>query len=250
MAALRRLLCLGLLGGVLALAHASDGVWAPGLTEPYRDVTLAAEVPGVVAARLYREGDFVKKGQVIVELDKRLEELAVQRHKLVADQLKTDLDGTRYVFEHGKSVSAEDLAKKEVEYRVAVVDYQTAEVELRKRQVRAPMDGYITEFLVQVGESRKAQDAVVRMAETRRCYFISNVDAKLGAELRVGQAVPLEIDGSHGPVAFEGKIVFVSPVVDPASGLLRVKALFENPDGKIRPGVAGRIKLEGKPDVN
>ena len=42
---------------------------------------------------------------------------------------------------------------------------------------------------------------------------------------------------------FDGKVVFISTVVDPASGLLRLKALFANPDGKLRPGVAGRLEL-------
>jgi RND family efflux transporter MFP subunit len=230
------------------LAGAAEEVWVPGLTEPFKDVTLSVAVPGTVATRYFREGDFVKQGQVVLDLDKKLEELGVQRRKLVADQLKQDLDGTRYVFEHGKSVSAEDLAKKEVEYKVAVVDYDTTVEQLRKRQVFAPMDGYITAYFVEVGEDRRAQDPVVRMAETRRCYFVSNIEAKAGAPLKAGQTAQLQIDSGAGVVPFEGKIVFVSPVVDPASGLMRVKVLFDNPDGKIRPGVAGRMKLEGTTD--
>ncbi|MHB8519224.1 MAG: efflux RND transporter periplasmic adaptor subunit [Limisphaerales bacterium] len=232
------------------IARGQNGVWVSGLTESFKDVILSASVPGTVAARYFREGDFVKKGQVIVELDKKLEELSVQRHKLVADQLKIDVDGTRYVFEHGKSVSAEDLAKKELDYQVALVDYDTAVEQLRKRQTFAPMDGYVIGFFVEVGEDRKAQDPVVRLAETRRCYFISNVEAKAGARLKADQTVQLQVDTGAAPAPFEGKIVFVSPVVDPASGLMRVKVLFENPEGKIRPGVAGKMKLEGATDGN
>ena len=41
----------------------------------------------------------------------------------------------------------------------------------------------------------------------------------------------------------KGEIIFVSPVVDPASGLLTVKAEFENADGSVRPGVAGSMVI-------
>lgn len=54
----------------------------------------------------------------------------------------------------------------------------------------------------------------------------------------------LEIETGLAPVAAAGKITYLSPVVDPASGLLKVKVLFDNPDNQIRPGVAGRILLD------
>lgn len=203
----------------------------------------------MVAHRHFPEGAFVKQGQVVVELDKRLEELTVTRRKLVMDTLLTDLEGTRKLFNTTKSVSKDELDKKEMEYRVAVVDYETAQEQLRKRLVITPMDGFITEFYVEVGEERREQEPVVRLVDTRRCYFVSNVEAKAGAHLKEGQIVTMEIDAGPATVTVQGKISFVSPVVDPASGLLKIKVIFENPDGKIRPGVAGRLVLKGGPDA-
>jgi multidrug efflux pump subunit AcrA (membrane-fusion protein) len=83
------------------------------------------------------------------------------------------------------------------------------------------------------------------MAETRQCYFVSNVEAKTGWNLKTGQTVQLQIETGPGLAPVQGTVVFVSPVVDPASGLMRVKVLFSNLDGKIRPGVAGKMRLEG-----
>ena len=42
----------------------------------------------------------------------------------------------------------------------------------------------------------------------------------------------------------EATVIYLSPVADAASGLLRIKAVFENPEGRIRPGVAGRIRID------
>jgi multidrug efflux pump subunit AcrA (membrane-fusion protein) len=94
------------------------------------------------------------------------------------------------------------------------------------------------------GEACQAQQPLVRLVDPRKCYFIFNVDAKTGYGLKQGQNVRIEIEAGSKTEVFPGAIFFVSPVVDSASGLLRVKVLFENPDGKIRPGVAGRILLQ------
>lgn len=61
--------------------------------------------------------------------------------------------------------------------------------------------------------------------------------------LKLGQTVALQLQAGDDPVSLQGKIVFISPVVDPASGLRKVKALFDNKDGKVVPGVTGVMSL-------
>ncbi|MCL5098745.1 MAG: efflux RND transporter periplasmic adaptor subunit, partial [Candidatus Omnitrophica bacterium] len=88
-----------------------------------------------------------------------------------------------------------------------------------------------------------------RVGDTRQCYFVSHVEAKLGYPLKVDKKVRMEIECGSSTATVEGKICFVSPVVDPASNLMKVKVLFDNPEGKIRPGVAGKLFLEAPADV-
>jgi len=83
-----------------------------------------------------------------------------------------------------------------------------------------------------------------RLVDTRRCYFVCNVDAKAGHGLRLGQSVNLEIESGPAPLLVSATLTFVSPVVDPASGLMKVKDVFDNAEGKVRPGVAGRMTFE------
>ena len=54
----------------------------------------------------------------------------------------------------------------------------------------------------------------------------------------------VEIEDGEGKIRIDGSVVFISPVVDSSSGLQKIKVLFENPDGKIRPGLSGRILTE------
>ena len=217
---------------------------ASGITEPFLDVTLSTPVPGIVTTRKFKEGDFIKEGEILLELDKRLEELEADRRRLVRDQKKTDYEGTAKLYKSTGGVSKEELDKKEVEYRVAAVEYDMAAEGLRRRQLLSPLTGIIAEITLEVGEACQAYQPLARVVDTRRCYFTTNIEENRAARLKVGQPAKLELDGGTGTIALQGKIDFVSPVVDPASGLQRVKVLFENADSKVQPGVAGRMTLE------
>jgi RND family efflux transporter MFP subunit len=219
--------------------------WAHGITEPINDVTLSAPLAGVIGARLAKEGDTVKQGAPIIELDKKLEELELERRKLVMNQRKTDLDATLALFEKKAiSISREEMDKRKGEHDIAAVEYELAKEQLRKRQIIAPFEGAVTDLFLEVGESCQSQQALVRLVDTRRCYFVANVEARAGHSLKSGQPVKLEVDSGATSVPVTGTVFFVSPVVDAASGLMKVKVIFENADGKIRPGVAGRLKLD------
>jgi len=217
---------------------------ASGITEPVLDVTLSTPVPGIVSIRKFKEGDLIKEGEILLELDKRLEQLETERRRLVRDQKKTDYEGTARLYKSTGGVSKEELEKKEVEYRVAAVEHDMAAEGLRRRQLISPLTGTIAEIRLEVGEACEEYQPLARVVDTRRCYFITNIEEKHAAKLTVGQTAMLELDSGTGVIALQGKIDFVSPVVDPASGLQRIKVLFENADGRVQPGVAGRMTLE------
>jgi len=213
----------------------------------------------------------VKEGDVILELDKAQEALETQRRKLMwldqsefraasnrVDTLRRDLASTRQLFETTKSVSADDMDKKELEFKLASaemerlrtsefresLEYRMAEEQLRRRDLTAPMSGTITKIETEVGEYCEPRQPLVRLVDPSRFYFVGNVSESVGQRLRTGQSVVLH--AGEGPAAVEvtGKICFVSPTIDPASGLLAVKAEFDNPEGKVRPGTAAELFIE------
>ncbi|SPE55094.1 exported hypothetical protein [Verrucomicrobia bacterium] len=218
---------------------AADNLCVSGITEPVRDVTVGASVAGLIRTEFFKEGDVVKKGEVILELDKRLEELEVQRRRAVMDQNKMELETTRTLVETTKSVSKEELAKKEADYNVAAAEYGIAVEQLAHRQVVAPFSGTITEIELHTGAACAPYQPLVRLVDTTRCYFTGQIEGRMASGLHLDQGIRIDIEGSS--VSVRGKICFISPVVDPASGLAKVKALFENADGQVRPGLAARM---------
>ena len=215
-----------------------------GITEPFFDVTLSASVPGMISLQKFKEGDWVKEGEVILELDKKLEELEASRRKLVEDTRKIDLEATQILFKNTKAISKEELEKKVVEYKVAAVEHDMASEQLRKRLIVAPISGTITEINLDEGEACQPYQPLVRVVDTRQCYFVSSLEAKAASRLKLDQIVKLEIETGGAPIVVSAKMIFLSPVVDPASGLMKVKAIFDNRDGKVRAGLAGRILFE------
>ncbi|MBU6409086.1 MAG: efflux RND transporter periplasmic adaptor subunit [Verrucomicrobia bacterium] len=222
------------------LAARAEAIEVSGITEPLMDVTIGLADPGIIHRQFFNEGDFVKKGDVILELDKQLETLEVARRKAVMDEDKMILDSTRQLAETTKSVSKEDLAKAQADYDVAAAQYGTAVQQLADRQLVAPFSGFIVKVLLRPGAPVAPYQPLVRLVDTSRCYFIGHLPGPEAGNLRLDEPVTVALDGGR---TVSGKICFISPVVDAASGLARIKAIFDNVDGKIRPGVAAKLTV-------
>ena len=224
------------------VARAADSLVIEGITEPFRDVTLTVAVPGIIRSEPFSEGALVKKGDVVLELDKKLEEFEAARRKAVMAQTKAEFESTRQLRETTKSVSNEEFGKKEADYNVAAAEYGAAAEELARREVVAPFDGTIAEISLRTGAACAPYQPIARLVDTSRFYFTGHLDGKSALRLSLEQPVSLEVGGVAKPVT--GKICFISPVVDPASGLATVKAIFENAEGAIRPGLAAKLTVQ------
>jgi len=237
-----------LLLSLLALAFVSTGTAfaqgksVEGITEPYFDVLLSSSVQGTIHTQRYKEGDEVKEGEVLLELDSQLEELEANRRKAVMERNRADFDSTKMLFEKTKAVSKDELDKKQMESAVATLEHDIAEEQLKRRKIIAPFAGRIVEIFLQPGSSVEPYKPLVRLVDTKRVYFVGHIEGTAAAGLKVGQTVKIEVLGAKAPV--QATISFIAPVVDSASGLAKVKALFENADGAIRPGLSAKMIFE------
>lgn len=227
--------------GLVSALHGAETIQMDGITEPFHDVTLGLAAPGIIHEQFFQEGDAVEKGEVILQLDTRLEELEVARRKAVMEQNQSVLDSTLDLFQNTKSVSKQDLSKAQADADVSKAEYNIAVQQLASRRLTAPFAGRITEILLHPGAACAPYQPLVRLVDTSRCYFVGHMDGVAAARLKLDEPVQIKVAGGQ---TVAGKICFVSPVVDAASGLARVKAIFENPDGSIRPGLAATLVVE------
>ncbi len=273
----KRGILLALMASVSILAwgafpsYGQERLSVSGITEPIKDVTLSVSVAGTISTIFFKEGAHIEKGQSILDLDNKLEELEVERRKLLWESkaevesaaaqvatLKSILESTRELFKSTASVSKEELEKMELEYELAIAEHQRLEIAeererieyemaletLYKRSLKSPIEGVIIKLFLEEGENCEPLQPLAHVVDTSKCLFVCNVEEWIGRTLRKGQSVHLRIRTGSKSTAKKGTIIFVSPVVDPASGLLEVKAKFNNRDGAVRPGVAGVILLK------
>ncbi len=247
-----------------------QSVSVSGYTEPYLDSTLGMSEIGQVSKILVKEGDKVKQWQALLELNQEAETLEMKRRQILFDSkaevqavsqqlktLKAHLEATRELYKTTGSVPREELENQELEHALTEIELirlqqaedreemelKIAQKELQRRTLRAPFSGEIAKILVQLGENCELDTELVQLVNTSKGYFVANVELALSQQMSLGQEVNLEFQAGQEPITKLAKIVFISPVVDPASGLRTIKAEFDNQDNEIIPGVAGAMIL-------
>lgn len=242
-----------------------------GLVEPVRDVLMGPPISGRVETIETAEGMTVKAGTMILQMESQIESLEVERRQLVLDDtseldasqyrrdlLKEDLESTQKLFESTASISRDELARKEVEAilsevevgrlkkaeRREVAELAIAKERLKQYRIVAPFDGIVAEMSVDEGESVQAGQPVLRLVDVSSAYLVLNLPAEVAGELQKGQKVLLNFDRT-AEVRKSAEVSFVSPVIDPASGLRKVKMLFVNNAPQVEPGRIGHWMKEG-----
>lgn len=248
-------------------AEPSQSAVAPGVTQALRDVKLSMTVQGRIENLQVREGQRVARGQELLRLDRALEELEVQRRRLLlADVsrlnelrskqaiLAEQVASLRPLLQTGgiarKQFEDEELALNNVlaEIKALEVAKQREKVELdlaleafERRHLRAPMSGVVTKILLREGESVAPNEPVVQLVDTSRVRFFGTVTSAVGVQLKPGRWVTVVLGLDDKAPSRKARLVFVSPVTDAASGLVEVMAEFDNADGSVKPGVSGRM---------
>lgn len=218
---------------------------------------VAGEIPGVVSELLVSEGEFVRRGAILVRLRnqamKRDLEGAVAQFEEARARLglaQTALERSRGLRDSGVISSQQfDDAETEVGAWQGRADQAQAliarlETQLAVTVVRAPFSGVVVREHCQPGEWVAAGGPVVEMVDTRTLEVLVNVPerhyagARKGAKTRVGfEALP-EID-------VEGEITAVIPRADPQTRSFPVKVQIENADGLIGIGMSATVAFPG-----
>lgn len=240
---------------------------APGVTQSLRDVKLSLTASGRIEALLVREGQRVSRGQVLLHLDRALEDLEVQRRRLLledrsrlAELTSREKTLTEQLAAVAPLLSSGAISRKQYEDEAMAlnnviserkalevgklreqVELQLAMESYERRHLRSPIAGVVTKILWREGESVSANEPVVQVVDVSRVRFMSTVAAALGGQLKLGQAVNIQLGLTDKGPTRQARIVFVSPVTDAASGLVEVMAEFDNQDGSVKPGVSGRM---------
>jgi RND family efflux transporter MFP subunit len=135
------------------------------------------------------------------------------------------------------------LEAAQANLQTALSDLQAADALLEEMTVRSPVDGIIGARLCGVGERKREGDALFTIIDDARVYAVFTVAENRGVGLSAGMPVQVEVP-SLGNRVYRSTISIVSPVLDPQSGNLTLRAILPNRDGSLRPGLFIRVRVQ------
>lgn len=243
-----------------------------GIVYPSRDLALSLGVGGLVTVVNVEVGKKVDSGQVLLSLDERMANIEVERRRVVSED-RSELQSLQdrqailnelylsavKLFQLTGGVSQEEVQKLKLELgdtngRIEQIksrklreglEYRAAEQERQALNLLAPVAGIVTRVDMDVGEWAKPGEVVIQMVDTSKCYLRVNVSNAAARNLTSGMKLQVQIDGASN-VNINGRLSYVAPVADAASGLVELRVMFDNPRGLIRPGSSGRVRIAGR----
>jgi membrane fusion protein, multidrug efflux system len=234
---------------------------ATGTVEPVQTAAVGAQVGGTVVRIPFREGDEVRAGQVLIQLDPRPLQSALEqalgvlaRDRAQEESARLDGDRAQQLFAQGLLSHAEWDQKRAAAgawagtLRMDSAAAATARLNLQYASIRAPIGGRTGRLLVHVGDLVRAQggDALVTVNQVhpvRVSFALPENSVALVQRHRDGHPQVLVRPSEGDSTDLTGTLVFVDNAVDPASGTLLLKGEFANRDGRLVPGQFVPVRL-------
>ncbi len=216
----------------------------PGGLEAWEDLTLAAEVAGVVRWIGPREGERVREGEPILRIDPEAIEAALARDRADYELQKRqfarmeDLAARNFV-------SPQELDQARRAFEVAEAELRRSRVALEKSTVRSPISGILDRLLVDRGEYVTEGTPVAAIVQVDRLKVNVEVPEKDVAFLHTGDTVRVVTAAVPGRIAVErgGQVLHLSYRADPATRTYLARVAVENLEGELRPGMIVRVAL-------
>ena len=241
-----------------------------GVLDGFVNAHIRAQVTGYLQAQNYKEGDPIKKGDLLFEIDSRpfkaaLDQAKGQLAQAEARQGKTELDVRRYgPLVKDKAISQEeydDAVQANLEAKATVVavkaQVEQAELNLGFTRIISPIDGVASIANGQVGDlvgPSSGELTTVSTVDPIKVYYNVTEQAYINFTRlfatesnryeRLGQ-LEIELVLADGTVyPLKGRIYAADRQVSLTTGALRIAALFPNPNQALRPGQFGRIRVK------
>ncbi len=240
----------------------------PGRTSPYETSDVRPQVNGIVRARLYTEGDYVTAGQPLYQVDPSTYRANVENARGALANAQATVASTQALARrYGELVKINGIAKQDYENAVASARQaranvttqsgalQSAEIDLARTTIRAPISG-------RIGISSYTTGALVTAQQTEPLTTIQRLDPiyvdiqqssadllRLREQLLSGNfstdgTAPVRLVLETGSVyPIEGRLRFADVTVDQTTGSQTVRAVFPNPQRLLLPGMFVRARL-------
>ena len=207
---------------------------------PNESVVLKSEVAGVVADILFEEGQKVKKGQLLIQLNDEQIKAEIAKFQF-AKKLNEDIEYRQKQLLAKEAISKEEYETSLTVLNTTIADIKVLQVQLQKHKIRAPFDGIIGLRSVSIGRYLNPSDDIATVYSINPIKLDFSVPGKYANDVNPGDKVVFKTDASE--TEFSGSIYATEPQIDPQTRSLRIRAKSTNPKNQLLPGQFAEIKL-------
>ncbi|HVY37805.1 MAG TPA: efflux RND transporter periplasmic adaptor subunit [Polyangia bacterium] len=194
-----------------------------GSVEAGRGVTISNEVPGVVRAIRFESGAKVRPGQVLVELDARVERAQLSSLQARRELATSSATRTRRLEASGASTKAQ-LDADEAQLKTISADAQALAAQIEKKTIRAPFGGKLGIRSVNLGQYLNPGTPITVLESLDAVYIDFTIPQQQLSRVPVGTSVRISVPGSQPPRTLTGKVAAVDPNVDPVTRAVKLRA--------------------------
>jgi membrane fusion protein (multidrug efflux system) len=187
------------------------------------EITVKSRAQGEITAVKVTEGQRVKRGDLIAQLDDRQERIDREVAEAELKLAKTDWDKSSKL---KKYVSGDEINQKQSSYLKKKSTFELKLLDIEKKKIASPIDGIVTRLYFERGETTAAGDKFVEIVQMDDLYLIANVSSVEATRFKQGDVVPFKVEGIKD--TFKATVMFTSPVIDASSDTVRVKLEAKN----------------------
>lgn len=241
----------------------SEKLYYTGVLEAWQKINLTPDIGGKVARIYVEEGQRVRKGQLLAELDTKSTVLQLQQAEAGLAVAEANFKNASRNKERMDRLSAEK-AVSDQQYEQVKLAYEAAKAQLEQAQagvnlarhaldvslLEAPFDGVVASKNAQVGDvinpmmgSFSPTSGVLTIVDFSRIKIIIEVSQSDIVRIKRGQQAFLRVD-ALGAKDFQGVVTVVNLAADPQAKKFKVEVTANNPDLTLRPGTFGEVVLE------
>ena len=227
--------------GRVEAVRLDDDASAVGSLRASRGVMLRPEVSGRIRALGFVNGQPVRAGQMLVQLDDALPVAQLRQAEAQAQIARTNLDRSRELLAQN-FISPSAVDQNAAALQVAQAQVALAAAQVQRMRIAAPFDGVTGIGLVNVGDYVKDGADLVSVDDVRALQVDFRLPERLATRLKPGLPVEVSLDALPGQT-LTARLLTVDSQVDAAARSVLVRAQLDNPRGQLKPGMFARTRV-------
>jgi membrane fusion protein (multidrug efflux system) len=214
---------------------------AVGSIAAVKGVEISNDAPGVVARIYFESGAVVHEGQVLVELDSRVERAQLASARARQELAEVQAKRSRALVQ-SNSIAQAQVDSDESTVKTTAADVGGLEAQIDRKIVRAPFSGRLGIRAINLGQYLNPGTPITVLEQIDSVFVDFTLPQELLGALKVGSPVRATVRSGE-KTAYDGTIAAIDPAIDSATRNIKLRASIPNKGEKLRPGMFVNVEV-------